>query len=162
MNLSLLIFFLLIAIVALAAQDEWRTRAEISNFKETSRYPEAIEYCKKLEKASPWIRYSTFGKSPEGRDLPLLIVSKNKIFTAEEAKKSDQVVLLVINGIHAGEIAGKEASFMLLRDMAITKEKSALLDHVILLVVPIFSVDGHERFGPYNRINHFTKSQSQP
>jgi murein tripeptide amidase MpaA len=154
MTYALLFFlFFLVITVAIGATPEWRTRAELSNFQETSRYSEAIEHCKQLEKASPWIRYTTFGKSPEGRDLPLLIVSKDKIFTAEEAKKSDKVILLVINGIHAGEIAGKEASFMLLRDIAITKEKASLLDHAILLVVPIFSVDGHERFGPYNRVN---------
>jgi murein tripeptide amidase MpaA len=148
-----LLLFLLVTSIAIGASPEWRTRAELSNFQETSRYPEAIDYCKQLEKVSPWIRYTTFGKSPEGRDLPLLIVSKDKIFTPEEAKKSNKVVLLIINGIHAGEIAGKEASFMLLRDIAITKEKASLLDNVILLVVPIFSVDGHERFGPYNRVN---------
>jgi hypothetical protein len=42
---------------------------------------------------------------------------------------------------------------MLLRDMVITKTKSNLLDNVIVLVIPVFNVDGHERFGPYNRIN---------
>ncbi len=147
------LLLLLIASIGIAASPEWLTRAELSNFQETSRYAETIEYCKKLANASPWIRFATFGKSPEGRDLPLLIVSKDKIFTYEEARKSNQVVLLIINGIHAGEIAGKEASFMLLRDIAITKEKPALIDHVILLVVPIFSVDGHERVSAYNRIN---------
>jgi murein tripeptide amidase MpaA len=148
-----LLLFLLVTSIAIGGSPEWRTRAELSNFQETSRYPEAIDYCKQLEKASPWIRYTTFGRSPEGRDLPLLIVSRDKVFTPEEAKKSNKAVLLIINGIHAGEIAGKEASFMLLRDIAITKQKASLLDNVILLVVPIFSVDGHERFGPYNRVN---------
>lgn len=153
MNTLLILFLFFIAAMAFASQEDWRTRAEISNFQETSRYAEMIEYCERLEKASPWIHYTTFGKSPEGRDLPLLIVSKDKLFTFAEAQKSGKVILLIINGIHAGEIAGKEATFMLLRDIAITKQKAALLDHVILVVVPIFNVDGHERFGPYNRVN---------
>lgn len=132
---------------------DWRTRAEISNYVETSRHSEAIAYSKRLEKECPWFHYEKFGVSPEGRDLPLLVVSKKKHFTPQKARKSDSVVLLIINGIHPGEIAGKEASFALLRDIGITKEKSALLDRVILLVVPIYNVDGHERISPYNRIN---------
>ncbi len=42
---------------------------------------------------------------------------------------------------------------MLVRDMAITRTRSSLLDSAIVLFVPIFNVDGHERFGPFNRIN---------
>jgi hypothetical protein len=61
--------------------------------------------------------------------------------------------MLVINGIHSGEINGKDASMLLLREILITKEKFNLIDNVDLLVVPIFSVDGHERRGEYNRIN---------
>lgn len=132
---------------------DWRTHAEVTNNVETSRYPEVIDYCKRLQKASPWIRYQSFGKSPQGRDLPLLIVSREKKFAPADARRTKSAVVLVINGIHPGEIAGKEASLALVRDMAITKEKAELLDKCILLVVPIFSVDGHERMSPYNRIN---------
>ncbi|OGV02605.1 MAG: hypothetical protein A2330_11025, partial [Ignavibacteria bacterium RIFOXYB2_FULL_36_7] len=60
---------------------------------------------------------------------------------------------LIINGIHSGEIEGKDASMILLREILVTKEKEKMLDNVILLVIPVFSVDGHERFGKYNRIN---------
>jgi hypothetical protein len=42
---------------------------------------------------------------------------------------------------------------MLLRDIAVTKTRAALLDRVVLLFMPIYNVDGHERFGPYRRIN---------
>lgn len=135
------------------ASDFWLTRAERSAFQETSRYDETIEYSKKLEAASQWIRYSTFGRSPHGRDLPLLLVSRTGAFTPEAARRANSAIVLIINGIHSGEIAGKEASFMLLRDMAITKQKSSLLENLTLLVVPIYNVDGHERMSPYNRIN---------
>lgn len=134
-------------------KQHWLTHAERTHFVETSRYPETIQYCKKLQKASPWIRFTSFGKSPQGRDLPLIIASKDKRFEPAQARRSKSPVVLVINGIHPGEIAGKEASLALLRDIAVTKEKESLLDGVTLLVVPIFSVDGHERFSPYNRIN---------
>jgi hypothetical protein len=135
-----------------SASNNWLTRAELSGFQETSRYEEAIEYCKRLAAASEWIKYTTFGQSGRGRDLPLLIASKTKDFTPDAARRKGPI-LLIINGIHSGEIAGKEASFMLLRDMVITKQKASLLENLTLLIVPIYNVDGHERVSPYNRIN---------
>jgi murein tripeptide amidase MpaA len=135
---------------------DWRTDYEKSGMKATPRYDETIAYCKRLDKASPWIRYTTFGKSPQGRDLPLVIASKRGVFAAweaERARKNGDVVVLIEAGIHAGEIEGKDAGLMLLRDIAIDKKYPGLLDHVTVLFVPIFNVDGHERFGPYNRIN---------
>ena len=145
--------FLLLAMLINPQSKEWLTRAELSAFQETSRFPETVDYSKRLQAASPWIRYSAFGKSPEGRDLPLLVISEDGYFTPQQAHKSDCAVILIINGIHSGEIAGKEASLMLLRDIAVAKRKPGLLKHVVLLVVPIFNVDGHERMSPYNRIN---------
>ncbi len=147
------VIFLLLAMLMTPQSPEWLTHAERSGFQETSRYAETVDYCKRLQAASPWIRYSTFGKSPEGRDLPLLVISEDGHFTPEQAHKSDRAILLIINGIHSGEIAGKEASLMLLRDIAVEKQKPELLKHVVLLVVPIFNVDGHERMSPFNRIN---------
>jgi len=55
--------------------------------------------------------------------------------------------------IHPGESEGKDAMLMLLRDMVIDKKNTHLLDHISILFIPVFNVDGHERFGPYNRIN---------
>ena len=121
---------------------EWLTRAERTGFQETSRYAEDRHFCEKLQQASPWIHYTTFGKSPEGRELPLLIVSKEQKFTPSASHK---LRILINNGIHAGEISGKEATYMLLREIAITRKNEALLDHLNLLVIPIFNVDGHER-----------------
>jgi hypothetical protein len=132
---------------------KWLTYYEQSGFKKTPRYDETMRYCRRLEKASPWIKVKTFGKSPEGRDLILVVASKDGVFDPKKALKTDKAILLVQNGIHSGEIDGKDACLMLLRDIAITKTKSSLLDHTILLVIPIYNVDGHERFGPFNRIN---------
>ncbi len=139
---------------------EWLTPAERSGFRQTPRYVETIAYCRRLAQASEWINFSSFGTSPEGRELPLLIASKDGTFDPKAVRGSDRttagagkLVVLVQNCIHAGECEGKDASLMLLRDIGVTKTRTALLDHVILLVMPIFSVDGHERFSRYSRIN---------
>jgi len=132
---------------------EWQTKAEATNYRETWRYPETIDFAKRLAGASSLIRYAVYGKSAEGRDLPLLIAAQGRTFTPAAARRAGKAVVFVQAGIHAGEIDGKDAGFALLRDIAITKTRKGLLDHVVLIFTPIYNVDGHERFTPYNRIN---------
>lgn len=148
-----IVLFLLFVFISFSLADEWQTYYEKSGFKETPRYDETIRYCKNLAEASPYINYQSFGKSPQGRDLPLLIVNKKGLFTAEEVRHTDQVVFYIQAGIHSGEIDGKDAGLMLIRDLVIKNKYPHLLDHVTILFNPIFNVDGHERFGPYNRAN---------
>src|SRR5690606_5020081 len=66
--------------------------------------------------------------------------------------QSSKPLLLIQAGIHSGEIDGKDAGMMLLRDV-VNGSKKDLLDRVNLLFIPILSVDGHERSSPYNRVN---------
>ena len=100
----------------------WLTRAERTDYAETARYDEILEYCRRLDHASDWIRTTRIGVSPEGRDLILVIASKRKLFDAGggAALRASPVVLIQA-GIHAGEIEGKDAGLMLLRDIAITR-----------------------------------------
>lgn len=135
------------------APREWLTKAERTDFRETCRYDETVEFCRALDAASDWITYTTFGKSPLGRDLPLVIAASGGEFDPQKAKASGKPIVLVQNAIHPGECDGKDASLMLLRDIAVTRTRADLLRNAILLIVPIYNVDGHERFGPYNRIN---------
>ncbi|RCK76680.1 MAG: hypothetical protein IGBAC_1042 [Ignavibacteriae bacterium] len=153
MRYIMVLFILSNVLFSQDISNEWLTKAERTNFKETSRYEETIDYCLRLSKGSPFVHFTTFGKSGEDRDLPLLIVSKDKFFDPKKARLSSKAIIMIQNGIHAGEIEGKDASLMLLRDIVITKKYIHLLDSVILLVIPIYNVDGHERFGKYNRIN---------
>jgi murein tripeptide amidase MpaA len=130
-----------------------QTYFEQSDGLRTPSYAETIDYCKMLTKTSPMIHYQSFGKSPQGRDLPLLIVDKNGKSTPAEIGKRGNAVILIQACIHSGECDGKDAGLMLLRDIITKEEYSSLLDHVSILFIPIFNVDGHERFGSYNRIN---------
>jgi len=132
---------------------EWQTHAEKTNYRETPNYDETIAYAKKLDSASPLIRYKSFGHSGEGRDLPLLVASEGDTFTPETARKSGKAVVCIQACIHSGEPDGKDAGFALLRDIAITKTLPGLLENVVVLFIPIYNTDGHERSSPYNRIN---------
>ena len=143
----------LVLLTASASTNDWTTAYERSNGRLTFTYDETVDYCRRLDKASKWIRYESFGKSGEGRDLPLLIVDKHGDFTAERAHKRGKAVVLVQAGIHSGEIDGKDAGLILIREMAITRERASLLDHVTFVFIPIYNVDGHEHVKPYNRVN---------
>lgn len=101
----------------------------------------------RLEAASPWIRIEVFGTSPEGRPIYAVIASKDGA-AFDPAKP----VLLAQAGIHPGEIDGKDAGMMLLRDICFYG-KDALLDGANLILAPILSVDGHERASRYSRPN---------
>ena len=132
---------------------EWQTTAERTRYAETGRYAQVVRFCRRLADTSPHARLVSFGVSAEGRALPLLILSENGVWTPESAHADGKLVVLIQNCIHAGECAGKDASLALARDILITKTRSELLRHVNLLIMPIFSTDGHERFSPYSRIN---------
>jgi len=71
----------------------WLTWYELSGYLETPRYDKTIEYCKQLDNFSPLVQYTSFGKSPQGRDLPLLIIDKNQNFTPESVRASGNAVL---------------------------------------------------------------------
>lgn len=136
-----------------AAPKNLLTVGERSEWRETGRYPDSVAFARALEKASPWVRTISFGKSPQGRDLIATIVSKDRAFTPEAARKTGKLIVLLESCIHPGEVDGKEAGEMLLRDVAVTKKYAAWLDQVILINIPIFNVDGHEIWSGYNRIN---------
>ena len=152
-KLITILILLITQMVLPQTQNEWITYFERSGFTATPQYDKSMEYFQRLADFSPWAEFKSFGISPQGRELKFLIVSKEKAFSSSETKEIHKPIVLIINGIHAGEIGGKDASMLLLRDILITKEKESLIDSATLLIVPIFNIDGHERIGKYNRIN---------
>jgi len=145
--------FLIFAVNIFGQNNDWTTYYEKSDFLETPRYDETIIYSKKLAESSGLIEYKSFGISLQGRDLPLLIIDKNKNFSPESVKESGNVILLIEACIHPGESEGKDAGLMLIRDIIIHNKYPNLLEHTTILFIPIFNTDGHERFSTYNRIN---------
>ncbi len=154
MNRLLLLLLLFVHVIGLPAQDDpLLTYYERSGYKATPSYDETIDYCRQLDQASPEIHYTTFGKSPQGRDLPLLVIDADGLFDALSARNAGKLVLMVQAGIHPGEIDGKDAGFMFFRDLVVNNQHGGLPNNLTILFIPIFNVDGHERSGPYNRIN---------
>jgi hypothetical protein len=132
---------------------DWLTHFEKSNQLESPDYENSLKYFQKFANSTPYVKINKIGVTPQGRELKVIIVSKDKAFTPEQAKKTGKAIVLIQNGIHPGEVEGKDACMLLLREILITKEKEHLLDNTILLIIPVLNVDGHERLSPFNRPN---------
>lgn len=129
-------------------QHPWVTPAELTDLTETPDYAQTISYLKKLVESSPLFRLEVIGQSPQGRDIYLVKASTQP----DVVGKSGRPTLLVQAGIHSGEIDGKDAGLMLLRDIA-HGDKADLLKQVDFLFIPVLSVDAHERRGEHHRMN---------
>ena len=150
----------LLGVVAMTTQAttsnlaDWTTPAEASQFHTTPSYADTVAYLQRLQQAAPGIIHlATFGSTPQGRPMTVVIASGDGTFDPAAAHAAGKAVVLLQAGIHPGEIEGKDAGLMLLRDIAIAHKYPHLLDHVVLVYIPVFSVDGHENSSPYHRIN---------
>jgi murein tripeptide amidase MpaA len=136
------------------SQADWATPSEKSNYRTTPRYDETMAYIRRIAAAAPkQVKIEQFGETAGGYPLYVVIVAKDVNLTPAAAHEANRAVVLVQNGIHAGEIDGKDASLALLRDVVITKTQAKLLDRAVLVIIPVYNVDGHERVSKYNRIN---------
>ena len=128
-----------------------QTRAEATSYKETSLHAHVMEFITGLAaRKDPRLAVSSFGTSPGGRDLPLCVLSAHGVRTPEESRRRGLPVVLIINGIHAGEVEGKESSMMLMRDL-LDGQNADLLGELTLVVVPLFNPDGNDAVDPANR-----------
>ena len=134
--------------------DVLATEAERSGFLRTGRYEEVIALCDAFAARHPdSVRCIGFGTTPEGRPMKALVASRSGALTPEAARARGLPVLLVQGGIHAGEVDGKDAGFLALREVLDGDASPGALDDLVLVFVPVFNVDGHERFGRWNRPN---------
>ncbi|MDH3768337.1 MAG: M14 family zinc carboxypeptidase, partial [Gammaproteobacteria bacterium] len=136
-----------------ARDDPWITPPELSGLTETPRYDETISWLRRLVSKAPELQMVSIGRSDQNRDIWMVIASADGASSAKELARTRRPVLLVQAGIHAGEIDGKDAGMMLLRDMTVAGKRRELLQRASLLFIPILNVDGHERFSGYGRIN---------
>jgi murein tripeptide amidase MpaA len=133
--------------------DPWATPAERTGLEGTPSYEETVAWLRRLAQASPDLDLVSIGRSAEGRDIWMVVAAREKTRSPEGLGATGKPLVLVQAGIHSGEIDGKDAGMMLLRDMTVGKSRRQLLDRASVLFIPILNVDGHERRSPYGRIN---------
>ncbi len=133
-----------------AAQSEPSTRAESTGYMETSRYDDVIEFIDAVVPQSEWLHLGVMGYTHEGRRIPMVVAGDVADASAEAVHASGKLRIYLQGNIHAGEVCGKEALLMLLREIA-NGEHDAWFDDVVLLIVPIYNADGNERVALGNR-----------
>src|SRR6266496_1654158 len=131
------------------------TKFEQTNGSQSPTYYEIIDWWKKLDKQSPYVKMLTMGMTDAGFPLHLVVVSADKDFNFESLHKKNKRVILINNGIHPGEPDGIDASMLLARDIVTNKYK--LLLNVVLAIIPVYNVGGC-----LNRSSNYRIDQNGP
>ena len=123
-----------------------QTRAERTDYAETSHYEDVVAFLDSLQKLGAPLYRDSIGHTTEGRTLPLVVLSRPLVRTPAQARALGRPIVYVQANIHAGEVEGKEALLALVRDLATTRNN--VLDSIVLIAIPIYNADGNERFRP--------------
>lgn len=156
--MALALFATLVGVGPMKAQERPavrpQTRAERSGYRETSRYADVTAFLDSLAADSPALQILSFGYTHEGRPLPLAVwdPGRQAVARADAASLADEerVRVLILANIHAGEVEGKEASLILLREL-VAGSHPEWSDSLLLLFAPIYNADGNERIALDNR-----------
>ncbi|MFO0826752.1 MAG: M14 family metallopeptidase [Phycisphaerales bacterium] len=133
-----------------SANDALVTRAERSAYVETSRLADVESFLDALTARSDLVRVRRFGESEEGRPLLLVTLSDPPVAAPREAAALERPIVLIQANIHGGEVEGKEAAQNLMARLALG-DLRPILDRVVVLVAPIYNVDGNEAIDVMNR-----------
>jgi zinc carboxypeptidase len=120
------------------------TRAERTNFAETSRYADVVAFFDALKKRGAPVHVASMGKTADGRGIVYVVASRPPVHTAAQAKKLGRPVVYVQANIHGGEVEGKEALLALVRDLTLESAPN-VLDSLVLVAVPNYNADGNEK-----------------
>lgn len=126
------------------------TRAERTDYVETSRLEDVQRFLEALSARSDLVRVGTFGTSEQGRPLLLVTLSSPAVARPEDARALGRPVVFVQANIHGGEVEGKEAMQILMRRLAFG-DLRPLLDRLVVVIAPIYNVDGNEAIDVMNR-----------
>jgi len=141
----LFIAFFMNNMLLIWSQQKYFTIPYDKNHNMTMRYEEVISLCKKVDSLFDEVKLDTLGFSSNGSWIPMLRVSR--------PNKNEKIKLFINAGIHSGESEGMDAGFLFLRDLLVNSFAQKWLDDVEVYFVPVFNVEGLQRFSPYNRIN---------
>ncbi len=152
-------FFILLFISSIAQGQRITTKFEESKGTQTPAYSEIIDWWKKMDAASPYVKVMEMGMTDAGYPLHLILVSTDKDFNIPSLKKKNKRFILINNGIHPGEPDGIDASMLLVRDIDETmKDKNAakpgmpaiindteltfFMPNVVLAIIPVYNIGG--------------------
>jgi dipeptidyl-peptidase-4 len=132
------------------SDDALLTVPESTEYRGTASYDQVRSFCDALAVESPRVRFEVLGRSGEGREIPLLVVTESPLGSLSELGTTGKPIALLLGGIHAGESCGKDALLGFARDLA-RAEASPILREWSVAFVPILNPDGNENRAPEHR-----------
>ncbi len=127
-----------------------QTRAERTRYQETSRSDDVIAFLDSLVAMDGRLVRTSIGRTGEGRELAAVIAARPRVASPAEARALGRPIVYVQGNIHGGEVEGKEALQMLLRDLALDPRPN-VLDSIVLVALPNYNADGNEKWGAQAR-----------
>lgn len=150
-------------------------------------YEDAIKYFHALAAGSDRIKMFTVGKSSEGRDIEVGVISSPENLahldelkrnarqlasaegltedTAHALARSTKVIVHIDGGLHSSEVAGGQHSLALAYKLLSAKndpEIDAILQNVVLVLWPTLNPDGQDMIVNWYRQNVGTKYEVAP
>ena len=126
------------------------TRAEWTGYEQTTPYDEVVQLVGRAAARSDRVHVTSFGTTVEGRSLPLVVAGDVADARPASVLVADRVRVWLQANIHGGEVCGKEALLMLLRDL-VTGAHAGWRSSLTLLMAPVYNADGNERVALNNR-----------
>ena len=150
MRLFTLLFFFVGAIQLCQAQNNLQTFFEKGNGNQSATYDETISYYKKLDANFKTIQMQEMGLTDSGEPLHIVIYNNDKTFDFTTIQKS-KTVILINNGIHAGEPDGIDATMQLFRDIAVGK--IIVPENIVVVAIPVYNIGGSLNRNTTSRVN---------
>ncbi|RZJ65735.1 MAG: hypothetical protein EOO50_12610 [Flavobacterium sp.] len=145
---KIILFLTAFPLFVFAQKPDYKTIFENGNGNQGANYDQTIAFYEMLAKDFPTLKIEECGLTDSGKPLHLLLFSSDKDFSYPSAKKS---IILVNNGIHAGEPDGIDATMQLIRDLATGKIKAP--KNVIFATIPVYNIGGFLNRNSTSRVN---------
>jgi dipeptidyl-peptidase-4 len=152
MKIFLLFFILSVFNLNLFAQIPYEllTTPEKTAFDKTSTSEEVLAFIDAVKKKSDLVHIETLLVSDSGLAVPMVIMANPKITSPAAAKASGKPIIYFQGNIHGGEVEGKEALMILMREI-LFGDKAYLLNNQIVIFVPNYNPDGNNKLSATHR-----------
>lgn len=134
----------------LCYSQKYLTVFEKGNGNQSATYNQVIEFYKILDKDFQTICVETMGITDCGEPLSIVVFNPDKKFDSRSFDKK-KTVILINNGIHAGEPDGIDASMMFFRDLA--TGKISVPKNTIVIAIPVYNIEGLLNRNSTSRVN---------
>jgi hypothetical protein len=132
---------------------ELSTPAERTDFQAgPTMYDDLMDFVYDLDASSDLMQVRKITETLRGRNVVFAVLSNPPVYQASDLVGSDKPIVLIVNNVHGGEVAGKEASLIVMRDL-LHGDLRPLLDQVVVLNIPTINPDGAEESRRQNEQN---------